>query len=151
MHRPNFCWNTELIRVFILGDQLNESLKLRAILEVITIVKALKSKIISPPPRFVRNNRYSREVRSAVTFLLFKVSRPKFQKFLFYVWKAQIRGLFRKFSLEVVYIYPRTTPTHPKITENAAFWSKTHIFMKIIRVWGSFHIEIELCTPPMTV
>ena len=31
MHRANFCWNTELVRLFHLGDQLNQSLTLGSI------------------------------------------------------------------------------------------------------------------------
>ena len=64
-------------------------------------LSTLKSKLIIRPP-FGQNKFYFVQVCIALTFLFFKVSRQKFQKFFIYRCYCDCRGLFEKFGLEGV-------------------------------------------------
>ena len=106
----------------------------------------LKSKLINRP-RFVQSMSYFGKVCIALTFLFFKVSRPKFQKFFIYRCYCDFRGLFGKFGLKVVCIYPQISPTNQKMTNFDTFWSKTWIFVGILRLGGRFLMKITSDNP----
>ena len=69
-------------------------------------------------------------------FLLFKVTQQDLEEFVINVCNVQIRRLFMKIGLEVVPIYPDTSPTNPDFDD---FGSKIQYLMDIPWFYGFYN------------